>query len=144
MGWRERDYAKWTDEERRPFLDSGGGSSRGGRDPFLGGHGGKYTARPERSARVRLNNGIGLAILVSGALFLLGEFPRHHPILPTLHLTISLSHHAAPHPASPGSSYTLTRPHIADLNGPRSAPLDRLTLQGSTAVSGTVTVEGIY
>ena len=74
MGWRERDYAKWTDEERRLYLGSGVGLSRAGRDPFLGGHGGKYTARPERFARIRLNNGVGLAILISWALFLLGEF----------------------------------------------------------------------
>jgi hypothetical protein len=34
MGWRDRDYAKWTDEERGRFLSS---SASGVRSPRLGG-----------------------------------------------------------------------------------------------------------
>jgi hypothetical protein len=114
MGWRDRDYARFTAEERRLLLGSG-------------------TAH--RTRRVGFNPTALLAVLVSGALLALGQFPRGHPLVPTLHFSLpGIGHHAA-------------KPRTFPLNGPSTASVgSTLTLRGSSssAVSGAVTVTGSY
>jgi hypothetical protein len=61
MGWQDRDYARWTDEERRRFL--GVGASR--------------ASASRRS--VGVSECATVAVLVSAAVFALGHLPRGHP-----------------------------------------------------------------
>ena len=63
MGWRDRDYARWTEDERRRFF----GSS---------------------APRIGVVQGAFLAVIVSAVLFLLGHVPYNHPLIPALHFTI--------------------------------------------------------
>src|SRR2546423_1417605 len=70
MGWREREYARFTDEERRRFFDTAAAGT------------------PRAGGRIGVSRGAGAAVLVSGALLVLGQLPRNHPLLPTLHFTI--------------------------------------------------------
>ena len=157
MGWRDRDWAKWTDEERRRFY---GSSSSSGftaarrakwtdeeRRPFYGSSSpsGFTAARSYRTGsgqgrlfgpRVGLLPGFFLAVIVSLVVALaLGQLPRSHPLIPSLHFTLpSLS--SAP-PAAENSTISL----------PHSLPFRSfLTLHGQLAAGemGTVTVEGAY
>jgi len=61
MGWRDRDYARWTSDERRRFLGTGSSTGRGG---------------------VRATQGAAAAAAVSAAVFALGHFPSGHPVIP--------------------------------------------------------------
>ncbi|HEY2354957.1 MAG TPA: hypothetical protein VGH79_08695 [Gaiellaceae bacterium] len=107
MGWRDRDYAKWTDEERQSFYGSG--------PTFTG---------ARRSTRVGLGPGVGLAVLVSGALAL-GQLPLNHPLVPAF----QIGGRTAP-------AATLSLPPTAALGS-------TLSVQG-TAATGPVTVNGSY
>jgi hypothetical protein len=138
MGWRDRDYAKWTDEERRRFLGSD-------HEVAFGGHGGRHTARggslhgyAARRSRVGVNGAALLAVLLSGAALALGQFPRGHPLVPTLHFKLpGIGHRVAPP----------TKPAVFSLNGPTTATVgSTLTLRGSSSssVTGVVTITGSY
>ena len=116
MGWTERDYAKWTDEERDRFY--GRPSSPGG----------------PRSSRI-FRGGAGLAVFASAVVFGLGHFPVRHPILPLLHFTLPGSH----------SSADATRP-VGTISLPATAAFgSRLAFHGTAPPgNGPVTVEGSY
>ena len=120
MGWRDRDYAKWTDEERRRFLGSSAPTA----------------ARP-RSAGSTFRAGAALAIATSTALLALGQIPRGHPLLPAFHFTLPSLHRAA--------QKLPTAPTIERITLPRTATSGSfLTLRGQLAggKSGTVSIEG--
>ena len=68
MGWRERDWAKLTDEERRPLYGTSGSAA-----PLAGG---RFGAR----------GGATLAVAISAALFLVGQLPSGDPLVPALHV----------------------------------------------------------
>jgi hypothetical protein len=76
MGWRDRDYARFNEAERRRFYGSGAASRH---------------AAPGRGIFLK---GAGLAIAVSFALFALGRFPPGHPLLPSLHFALPGSGHS--------------------------------------------------
>jgi hypothetical protein len=86
MGWRERDYARFTDDERRRFFGTATASV------------------PMTRARIGIVRGAWAAVLVSAALFLVSQFPRDHPLLPALHFTIHIpwqtAEATAPRPVS--------------------------------------------
>src|SRR5690348_14007542 len=116
MGWAERDYAKWTDEERERFY--GGGTATA---TTTGGH--------------IFRRGVGPAILASGVLFALGHFPVGHPILPFLHFRLPASH----------SSPSAIRP-TGTINTPTTATLgSTLSFHGTAPPgNGPVTIQGSY
>jgi hypothetical protein len=119
VGWRDRDYAKWTDDERRRFYGSTAGYSQ--LDPG-----------PRAVRTGRLRPGVGLAVLVS--LFVaLGQLPFSHPIVPALHFQLPGVSRSVPLPAAP-------------ISGPGTAKLgSTLNLNGGAPLgNGTVTVEGSY
>src|SRR5438067_8615768 len=70
MGWRERDYARFTRAERERF------------------YGADAVPRRRPSGRATCTGGAGLAVAVSGLLFLLGQVPKGHPIVPALHFHV--------------------------------------------------------
>jgi hypothetical protein len=76
IGWRDRDYARWTDEERRRFFGSPGSVAPSGR-----------TSRRGRMCA----HGAGWAVGASAVVFALGFVPRGHPLLPALHFRIPVS-----------------------------------------------------
>jgi hypothetical protein len=132
MGWRDRDYAQWTDEERRRFYGSGA-TSAGSRPDVFGGHEGSRRGTGGRVFR----RGVGPAIFVSGVLLALGRFPTSHPILPSLHFRL------------PGVGDTATPASIrptGTINTPGTATLgSTLTFHGTAPPgNGPVTVEGSY
>jgi hypothetical protein len=79
IGWRDREYARWTEEERRRFLGAPGGTT---------------SSRPTGRGR-RCAQGAGWAVGVSVVLVALGYLPRGHPLLPALHFRIPMPRHAA-------------------------------------------------
>jgi hypothetical protein len=122
MGWRDRDYARWTPDERPRFL---GSSVPAGAAPV---------------SRRLFRPGVGLAIAVSAAAFAAGQLPRGHPIAPFLHFRIP----PIPHPAGHGPA-VIRAPGTIDL--PATAPAGGfLTLHGTMAPeeSGTVSVDGTF
>jgi hypothetical protein len=132
MGWRDRDYAKWTDEERRRFLGSSLSAPRSPRDAIT-------PARPGRARHAGgvFRAGAGFVIVASAALLALGQLPRGHPLLSAFHVRLPSLNQLAEKPAAAS-----TVPRIAL---PRTAALGSfLTLQGQlpTGESGTLSVEG--
>jgi hypothetical protein len=115
MSWQHRDYAKWTDEERRRFLGSRPAAVR---RPAAARRG--LVRRP--SAR--------LAIVVAAALFALGQLPKGHPILPSLHFDLPGTHSA----------------QVGPLRLPSTASLgSTLSLHGTAPPgNGPVTIQGSY
>jgi hypothetical protein len=99
MGWRDRDYAKWTDAERRRFYGSSASSDYAPRSGYsVPGQG-----RPFGS-RVRMAPGAFLAVIVSFMVALaLGQLPRSHPLIPALHFTL-------PAISSPAQTGTISLP----------------------------------
>ena len=79
IGWRDREYARWTEEERRRFLGNPGSAAPSG---------------PSRRGRT-CAQGAGWAIGASVVLFALGYIPRDHPLLPALHFKIPTTRHSA-------------------------------------------------
>jgi hypothetical protein len=135
VGWRDRDYARWTDEERRRFLGSGMRSSPPPRTGF------RVPASTPRlfGPRIGLAQGASLTIIASAVLFLLGHVPSNHPLIPALHFTIP-----GPPFLTQGSS---TRAALGKVSVPHSARLGSfLTFHGQlpSGESGTVSVEGAY
>lgn len=126
MGWQNRDYAKWTDEERQRFL-------------------GTATARVSHYSRARTSRTRGgpfrpgrkLAILASAALLALGQFPRGHPILPPLHVSL---------PGSPSASAGTPPAPVGTINLPNTAPLgSTLNLHGTAPLgNGSVTIQASH
>lgn len=124
MGWRDRDYAKWTDEERSRFLGSRIGNVEVPIPRDTG-------FAPRRSGLVR--PGASAAILVAGVLFALGRFPAGHPLVPSLRLGEQSPSATAIQPAE-----TITGPSTATLGS-------TLDLHGSAPPgNGAVTIEGSY
>jgi hypothetical protein len=121
MGWRERDYAKWTDDERKTFL----GSLAPARASGAGG--GVFRA------------GAGVAIAASVALLVLGHFPRGHPLLPAFHFTVPSLHRGTHKAAAAVTVARIALPHSAAVGS-------FLTLRGQLPAgeSGTVSVDGAY
>ena len=130
MGWRDRDYARWTDEERRRFLDSSVSSSSRGRPA---------SAPHVFGPRLGVAQGAFLAVIVSAVLFLLGHVPQNHPLIAALHFNI---------PRPPRLAYgSSSRTGLGKISLARSAQLGSyLTFHGQlpSGESGTVTVEGAY
>jgi hypothetical protein len=79
IGWRDREYAQWTEEERRRFLGAPGGTAPS-----------RQLGRGRTCAR-----GAGWAVGVSVVLAALGYLPRGHPLLPALHFRIPMPRHSA-------------------------------------------------
>src|ERR671939_1407780 len=96
MGWREREYARFTRAERERLYGPATAPRRGG------GRG---------SGRAACTGGAGLAVAVSGLLFLLGHVPKGHPVVPALHFRI-------PGVARAQSSPTPPRRHVLPLRLP--------------------------
>ena len=100
MGWQEREYARWTDAERRRYLGTGA-SRRAAAEPRFG-----------------FRQGASLAVLASAAVLVLGNLPRGHALVPALHFRLPLPHASRhvpalgkislPRHARAGSSLTLT------------------------------------
>lgn len=124
MGWRDRDWAKWTDEESRAFYGSGGSSA-------------PSPSFPARSrVRPRPTNSVLLAVIVSFIVALaLGQLPHSHPLIPALRFAL------------PSLSHRSTASRTGTISLPHSLPLSSfLTIHGRLAVgeAGTVEVEGAY
>jgi hypothetical protein len=119
MGWRDRDYAKWTNEERRRFY--GSGPTFTGRDPA------------RRSTRIGLRPGAWLAIVVA-VVIALGQLPRHHPLIPALHF------------GSRASSTPPSTAPVGRITGLSTATLgSTLSLHGSAPLpDASVQIEGSY
>lgn len=132
MGWRDRDWAKWTDEERRRFYGSSSRSALPAARSYSTGAGQGSLFGP----RIGLLPGTFLAVIVSVAVALaLGQLPRSHPLIPSLHFAL------------PGLSSTPQPPASITVSLPASLPLGSfLTLHGDLAAGekGTVTVQGAY
>jgi hypothetical protein len=142
VGWRDRDYARWTDEERRRFLDSGVPASSPSRPSV-----------PARSrSRIGIVQGGFLAICVSALLFLLGHVPSNHPLVPGLDFRLPSppgASHAPPAPAQPSGSYSVGRSgsRRIKLHGPTVVKHgSHLTLRGSVPSSarGQVVIDGSW
>jgi len=119
VGWRDREYAKWTDEERNRFLGSG--------MPNL--------SHPSRARGGLIRPGAGLAILVTAVLLALGHFPTSHPIAPTLRFRIPGLSEAPPPIRTSGTIEGLTSAALGST----------LSLRGAAPKgNGPVTVEGSY
>jgi hypothetical protein len=80
IGWRDREYARWSEEERRRFLGTPGSVA---------------PSRPSRRGRM-CARGAGWAAGASLVLFALGYVPRGHPLVPALHFRIPAVSHPAP------------------------------------------------
>jgi len=132
VGWRERDYARWTDAERRRFL----GTNEARRSRRL-----TYSTPPRQNRlfrtgpRIHLAPGAGVAVIVSlAAAVLLGQLPHSHPLVPALHFTIL------------GFTTVVAARSTGTISLPTGVPPvgSYLTLHGQLPAGeiGTVTVEG--
>lgn len=132
MGWRDRDYARWTDEERRRFYGSTSGSGDARRTSYPAGPGqGRLFG-----SRVGVAPGALLAVIVSLLVaLLLGQLPRSHPLLPALHFNLT-RHGTSPPGATTGVISLPANLTVGSF----------LTLRGQLppGETGTVTVEGEY
>jgi hypothetical protein len=117
VGWRERDWARFTDAEWEAIY---------GRSPKPVAAQESAWTPPRGSTRSALRPGVGFAIAVSVAVLLAGQFPRGHPLVPALHINM------------PGSSSaTPASPRQFPLNIPSTATYgSTLTING-TDVGGT-------
>lgn len=88
MGWRERDYARWTDEERRRFLGSTTLARAG-------------SPSTRRASSGLVAPGVSFAVLASAALLAAGHLPRNHPLIPALNFKLPpLAHHPRTTPSA--------------------------------------------
>ena len=125
MGWREREYARFTRAERERFYGTATVPRRGG------GRG---------SGRAACTGGAGLAVAVSGLLFLLGHVPKGHPVIPALNFRV-------PGSARAQSSPSLSRRHVLPLRLPSVGTVSSsLTIRGRVPGSSGrfVVVEGSW
>jgi hypothetical protein len=130
VGWQDRDYARWTTEERRRFLGSDA--------PVAA------TATRPSTPRPTGTQAAVLAVAVSAALFALGHLPRGHPLVPAFHFNLLARSTVR---AQPQSSFQVTEPQVGKLHGPRAARIGSfLTVSGSLppGTAGSVSVEGTY
>lgn len=74
MGWRDRDYALFTDDERKAYYGTGSAAPA----PRSAGHG------------IGIRRGAGVAIAASAAIFALGHYPPGHPLVPQLELSVPI------------------------------------------------------
>jgi hypothetical protein len=119
IGWRDREYARWTEEERRRFLAAPAGTT---------------SSRPSGRGRT-CARGAGWAVGLSVVLVALGSLPRGHPLLPALHFRIPM----------PGNSAAVAKPKPARLIGPASVRRgSSLTFHGRVPAGheGAVVVRG--
>lgn len=119
MGWRDRDYAQFTESER---------------DAIYGGSRATTRVSAPSHGRSLFKPGVGIAIAVSAGLFALGHLPRGHPLIPALRLNL-------PRLTSGGARSAQTLP----LNVPSTAPYGSvLTLSGTApnATAGVVVASG--
>ena len=124
MGWREREYARFTRAERERFYGAAT-APRG---------------RGRTSGRTTWTGGAGLAVAVSGLLFLLGHVPKGHPVIPALHFGVPGGARARPSPRPP-------RQHVVPLRLPAvGAVSSSLTIHGRVPGYGGrfVVVEGSW
>jgi hypothetical protein len=107
VGWRDRDWARLDEGERRDLYQSG-----------------EVAARRSRG---RASTGLLVAVAVSAAIYMVGHFPRAHPIVPALafHLPRLGSTHS--HMATAAAAFGST-----------------FTISGTTRKDGVVTVEGSW
>ena len=116
MGWRDREYARWTPEERRRHL----GVSR----------------------RAGATQGAAAAAAVSAIVFALGHYPSGHPIVPALSFnlpSISRSSSYTPRIRQPAA------PAQVQLRGPSVVRVGSfLTFRGPVPIgdNGQVTILG--
>jgi hypothetical protein len=125
VGWRERDYARFNEAERRVFYG-----------------GDRHKSQPR--SRSFFKPGVGLAMLVSVAIFLVGHYPTSHPLIPALSFKLpSLTSVRGGSPVS-GSASELPSQSFP-LQGPRTARYrSTLILAGSvtSVTAGLVSIEG--
>jgi len=142
MGWRERDYARFTDAERAALF----GTSRPSTDTAS-----LPCPAPVRRSPFRV--GIGPAIAVSALLFAVGRFPSGHPLVPLLHFRLNAPAHVSPTAQPARSAQQLPAPPpplpppTQTISGPPTARIGGyLTLSGSLPANttGTVSVDGSY
>jgi hypothetical protein len=125
VGWRERDWAKFTDKERKALWGGGG-------------HGeafstaGRGSGAPPREWRGRTWGPApwaSLAALVLLVVFLLGQLPRDNPLVPKLHIEI---------PGISDAIGALDEPQVFRLEGPKVFQQGGVyTIAGRTEPSGT-------
>jgi len=128
MGWRDRDYARWTDDERRRFL--GTSTPR------------RVSASADTERGSLLVPRAGVAVLASAALFAAGHLPKGHPLIPALNFKLPALQRDAP--STPPAGHSAPRPQIRPLRGPKTAQAGfALTFRG-TAPAGTVEVDATY
>src|SRR5262249_28756414 len=131
MGWQDREYAKWTVEERRRFFGHDSRPNNPRPSPF-----GPFGPPQSTGQNGVLRRGVGPAILVSGVLIALGHFPASHPILPMLQFRLPGLSSAAPNEIRPTG--TINTPGTATVGS-------TLTLNGAAPQgNGPVTVEGSH
>jgi hypothetical protein len=111
MGWRDRDWARLDDSERKRLYAPSGS-----------------VARPYRRGRgLRLTSAwVGLAAAISASVYVAGHYPRGHPLIPALgrlHLPAPTAVHAkiATSAADYGSIETLTGRTPGAQSGPVEA-----------------------
>ncbi len=128
MGWRDRDYARFTTAERERFLATSGARS---------------TARRGRFGRTAAG-GLLAVVAVSGILFGLGHYPKGNPIVPALHFSLSgIGSSIRPDSAPPITTPAL-RPTVT-ITGPKVVRVHSfLTFHGPVPIGdeGTVRVFG--
>jgi hypothetical protein len=116
MGWRDRDWARFNDAERKAYYETG-------------------AARGPASGRSIIKPGAGVAIAVSAVLFGLGQLPRSDPLVPSLNFEVPSF--------GTGSSATLAESRTFPLDLPETATTgSTLTITGADAGSGQVTIRG--
>lgn len=127
MGWRDRDYARFSDSERARFLGTSSARSTAGR----------------RTGRT-VSGALLAAVALSAALFGVGHYPASNPIVPALHFSLhSIGSSIRPASAPPIATPAL-RP-IVTIAGPKTVRVHSfLTFRGSVPAGdeGTVRVFG--
>jgi hypothetical protein len=114
MGW-DRDWVELRDDERR--------APRGSSERAGGG------ASANAGRRFSLRARAGFAVLVSAGLFVAGQLPRGHPLMPALH--VNLPAITAP-AAAPARADTSQR--VVHMRGPHSVPAGAvMTSRGTSA-----------
>jgi hypothetical protein len=136
MGWRERDWAKLTDAERRAIYGGGSSTSPGSFEHRFG----SSSAGSRRLRGISLRAGAASAVLASAALFAAGQLPKDHPLLPALHVKLpTIRAHASSEPVRHRSR------RFVRLQGPRIVPSGSVITSRGTLdppISGAVLVQG--
>jgi hypothetical protein len=120
VGWRERDWAKWTDAERERFLGSSRPSARGAERPPPARWSPKGAGGPKRHIRRQTIGGLILAAaLVTNYTGVLNNLSPQHTVntvtAPTSYLRLPQAPPTSSTPAPPSPRYTT-------MSGPSSVP----------------------